>query len=125
MCFLPTLFTNLSPSRLNLKKANSINMEKPLEINVSGTSTISRSAERAIVTIHVTSSGPSQSDVSANVVNTANSLQESLRSLSPKDSEGQSIPGAAVTYWTMAAYSTSYFSVWLDASHRNADGSLK
>ena len=104
---------------------NTTNMVKHLEINVSGTSTISHNAERAIVTIHISSSGPSQSQVSANVINTANSLQESLKTLSPKDSDGQPAPGAAVTSWSMAAYNTSYFTVWLDASQRNADGSLK
>jgi uncharacterized protein YggE len=96
----------------------------PLVINVSGTSNISRRAERAVVSIYVSASGPDQSTVTANVTQTANGLQKDLKELSSTESApGTSARVPPITHWSMSSLATGSYLVWLQ--ERNADGSAK
>ena len=62
----------------------------PLTITAQGTSTIFRQAERAVVTVHVSSEGTSQEKVSKEVMLVANELRSMLKGLSPKTENGMS-----------------------------------
>jgi uncharacterized protein len=96
----------------------------PLVINVSGTSNISRRAERAVVSLYVSASGPSQSIVTSNVTSTANELQKNLKELSSKESApgtGARVP--PITHWSMSSLATGGYLVWLQ--EKNADGSAR
>jgi uncharacterized protein YggE len=86
----------------------------PLKVNVTGTSTISRRAERAIVIVAVSSSGPDQAQVTKNVTSTVNKVQNGLRQLNPKnDATGEPTPEAAITHWSMSSLSTGSYFIWL------------
>lgn len=79
----------------------------PLRIEVTGQSTISRRAERALIHLSVSSTGPSQQTVIDNVTTTSNHLQSQLKtSLAPKDSAGSPTEDAAVTHWSMSTLNT-------------------
>jgi hypothetical protein len=62
----------------------------PVTITAQGTSTIFRQAERAVVTVRVSSEGTSQEKVSKDVALTANELRSMLKGLSPKTENGMS-----------------------------------
>ena len=64
----------------------------PVTITAQGTSTIFRQAERAVITVHVSSEGTSQEKVSNEVTLTANELRSMLKGLSPKTEKGMSFP---------------------------------
>jgi hypothetical protein len=103
----------------------------PVTITAQGTSTIFRQAERAVVTVHVSSEGTSQEKVSEEVTLTANELRSMLKGLSPKTENGMSLPlvnprdtsreislrrdvgeakpDAPVTYWKNSTLSTSSY----------------
>lgn len=85
----------------------------PLRIEVTGTSTISRRPERAIIHLHVSSTGPSLETVIDNVASTSNSLQTLVKSkLAPKDTSGSPTSDAAVTHWSMSSLSTGSWYVY-------------
>jgi uncharacterized protein len=103
----------------------------PVTITAQGTSTIFRQAERAVVTVYVSSEGTSQEKVSKEVTLTANELRSMLKGLSPKTENGMSFPlvnlrdssrqislqrdvgevtpDAPVTYWKNSTLSTSSY----------------
>jgi uncharacterized protein len=82
----------------------------PLIINVTGTSTISRQPERAVIYVNVSNAGSVQSDVTQSVTRTAKQLQTDLNQLAPKDSNGKAAANAPITHWSMQSISTgSYF----------------
>ena len=107
----------------------------PVTITAQGTSTIFRRAERAVVTVYVSSEDTSQEKVSKEVTLTTNELRSMLKGLSPKTETGMSFPlvnpwdtswqislrrdigevtpDAPVTYWKNSTLSTS--------SHRPTD----
>ncbi|KAH6665559.1 hypothetical protein B0J14DRAFT_492192 [Halenospora varia] len=80
----------------------------PLIVTVYGQSELYHRAERAVMSISVTSSGPSQEQSSQDVTSTASSIQSTLRALSPKDATGVATADAAITHWTMKTLSTSF-----------------
>jgi uncharacterized protein YggE len=81
----------------------------PLTIIVNGNSSITRTAERAIVNIQVSTEGNDQETVSKEVTSTSKALQKLFDELAPKTDSGQPIPEAPVTSWTMRSlYTGSY-----------------
>jgi len=95
----------------------------PLVINVSGTSSISRRAERAVVSISVSSNGPDQQKTTSEVTETAKQLQSDLRTLAPKADPTVLLPESPITHWSMSTLSTGSYFIWLDA--KDEDGQLK
>lgn len=103
----------------------------PVTITAQGTSTIFRQAERAVITVHVSSEDTSQEKVSNEVTLTANELRSMLKGLSPKTEKGMSFPlvnlwdtsreislrrdvgevtpDAPVTYWKNSTLSTGSY----------------
>jgi len=83
--------------------------EKALKIVVQGTSSITRTAERAIVSIQVSTEGKDQESVSNQAMTTAKQLQTLFTELSPKTELGEPTAAAAVIAWSMGAlYTSSY-----------------
>lgn len=81
----------------------------PLAITVQGNSTITRTAERAIVTFAVFTEGNDQEAVSKEVTATSKSLQSFFTEISPKTDSGDPKPEAPVTAWNMRSmYTGSY-----------------
>jgi len=81
----------------------------PLTITVQGNSTITRTAERAIVTFAVFTEGNDQEAVSKDVTATSKSLQILFTEISPKTESGEPTPEAPVTAWNMRPmYTNSY-----------------
>ena len=78
-----------------------------LEIEVRGTSTITRDPERATLSITISSQGLTQETVSEEVSSTFNRLQQSFTELAPKTSTGLATPEAAIT-----TFSTSFLRSW-------------
>jgi len=96
----------------------------PLIINVSGISTISRRAERAVVSIYVSSSGYDQQQVAAEVTATSKTLQSTLRKLSNNDAPPGSIEtdsAAPITHWSMNTLSTSSYMIYHDNDRTKQD----
>ena len=87
-----------------------------LTISTLGTSVLSRQAERAVVTLDVSGSGRTQSNVSQEVNSTSNRLQSILQALAPKIGSGETDPDAAsdtaVTHWSMSSLSTGSHIPW-------------
>ena len=79
----------------------------PLEINVEGSSSIQRQAERGILTVTVSASGPSQDTVSDSVRSTANELQRILKELAGSTGSNTPDPNAPVTILTMTLLRTN------------------
>ncbi|TID23561.1 gb [Venturia nashicola] len=96
----------------------------PLIINVDGTSTISRRAERAVVSIQVSSSGPDQQQVASEVTAVAKTLQTMLRELStlgvPSGSAAAD-SAKAITHWSMNTLSTGSYMIYHDSDRKNHD----
>ncbi|KAJ5184002.1 hypothetical protein N7492_001618 [Penicillium capsulatum] len=69
----------------------------PLQIHLSGTSSVAYRPERGTLAITVKSSGPEQQPVSADVTTTSNYLNQGFRELSPKLETGAVAPDAPVT----------------------------
>ena len=78
----------------------------PLTIDVTGESTISRVAERGVLTIHVSSTGKSQESVSEDVTRTCHNLRKTFSGLAPKNAEGLAPADAPVTQFSMSAFIT-------------------
>ena len=100
----------------------------PLIINVSGVSTISRRAERAVVSIYVSSSGYDQQQVAEEVTAVAKTLQSTLRELSQNESppgSAKSDVAGAITHWTMNTLSTSSYMIYHDNDHTKPDSERK
>ncbi|KAB8071862.1 hypothetical protein BDV29DRAFT_11496 [Aspergillus leporis] len=83
-----------------------------LTINTVGTSTLHRQAERAVITLDVSSEGNNQSTVSQDVTHTSNRLQSLLKETSPKQASGDATPQAPVTFWSMSSISTGSYLPW-------------
>ena len=79
----------------------------PLEVDVRGTSSITRLPERAVLSINVASEGPSQEVVSQEVSSTCNELKQSFITLASKTATGEAAPEAAIT-----TFSTSSLRSW-------------
>src|SRR5436190_14404406 len=75
----------------------------PLEINVTGVSTIHRHAERGSMSITVMSEGPVQETVSEEVTSTNNRLQQMFKTLAPKTATGEATPDAPVTVFSIGS----------------------
>lgn len=96
----------------------------PLIINVDGTSTISRRAERAVVFIQVSSSGPDQQQVASEVTTVAITLQAKLRQLSKNEVPPGSTAAdstTAITHWSMNTLSTGSYLIYHDGDRRRHD----
>jgi uncharacterized protein len=83
--------------------------EKALKIVVQGTSSITRTAERAIVSIQLSTEGKDRDSVSNQAMITAKQLQTLFTELSPKTESGEPTAEAAVTAWTMRPLHTSFY----------------
>jgi uncharacterized protein YggE len=97
----------------------------PLIITTTGTSTISRPAERATVTIQVNSSGPSQQEVSQDVISTSQTLQNSLKELSSGTETGRAAAGSGMIQWSLSTLSTFSYPMWNDAQQVHVDPTKK
>ena len=83
-------------------------MSKPtLEIDVRGTSEISRDPERAVLSVGISSEGADQEVVSQHVSSTCNQLQQTFDRLTPKTSTGAVTPEAPII-----AFSTTSLRSW-------------
>jgi len=91
-----------SPSNDNSK-------EKALTIIVQGTSSITRTAERAIVAIQLTTEDKDPETVLKQVTSSAKQLQSSFTQLSPKTESGEPATDAAITAWSMRTLHTSSY----------------
>ncbi|KAF7592340.1 hypothetical protein BBP40_000399 [Aspergillus hancockii] len=83
-----------------------------LTIHTIGTSTLHRQAERAVVTLDVSSDGSDPSTVSQDVSRTSNRLQSLLKEIAPKQESGDATPSAPVTFWSMSSISTGSYLPW-------------
>jgi uncharacterized protein len=92
--------------------------EKTLTIVVQGTSSITRTAERAIVSIQVSTEGKDHEFVSNQAMTTAKQLQTLFTLLSQKTKSGESTDAAAITAWSMRALYTSFYT---PHDHNGAD----
>jgi hypothetical protein len=94
--------------------------QNPLNINVTGNSKITRRAERAVVTIHVSSDGEDQQKVVSEVTATTKTLQNTLRQLAKKDApKGESAALShsntpPITHWSMSTLYTRSYVPWYD-----------
>lgn len=77
-----------------------------LEINVKGTATVSRLAERAVLDLAVYSEGSNQDVVSQEVTSTVNNLRNMSKELAPKTKNGAAAPNAAVTVFSTSSLTT-------------------
>lgn len=96
----------------------------PLIIDVDGSSTISRWAERAIASISVSSGGDDQQQVATKVTAVVKTLQAMLRELSKNESPlgaTQTESASAITHWSMNNLSTSSYVIYQDDDHRKRD----
>ncbi|RJE24936.1 hypothetical protein PHISCL_02768, partial [Aspergillus sclerotialis] len=84
----------------------------PIEISVTGSSSIHRHPERAFLTLRVSSNGPSQATVSQEVTLRSNHIQNLLNLLSPKTETGEATPDAPVT-----VYSVGFLRSWSHVPH--------
>lgn len=84
----------------------------PIEISVTGTSSIHRHPERAFLTLRVSSNGHSQATVSQEVTLRSNGIQQLLNELAPKTETGQATPDAPVT-----VYSVGFLRSWSQVPH--------
>lgn len=73
----------------------------PIEICVTGTSSIHRHPERAFLTLRVSSSGTSQETVSEETTSRSNDIQQLLKDLAPKTETGEPTPDAPVTIFSV------------------------
>ncbi|KAK3309620.1 uncharacterized protein B0T15DRAFT_8701 [Chaetomium strumarium] len=95
-----------------------------LKIHTIGTSTLSRAAEQAVLTLEVSSTGPTQSGVSHEVTTTSNLVQSELEAHSSERSTAEragpttspSADEVAVSHWSMSSLSTGSYIPW-DAQH--------
>jgi uncharacterized protein YggE len=101
----------------------------PLIIVVSGSSKIARRAERAVVSLYISSQGPNQQQVISEVTSTAKLLQSTLRQLSIKDlAEGKpenlsdSVATPPITHWSMSTLSTGSYAAWYGANRDDKEG---
>ncbi|RYP40667.1 hypothetical protein DL767_001525 [Monosporascus sp. MG133] len=91
-----------------------------LRIHTLGTSTLSRAAERAVLTLEVSSAGPTQSGVSLEVTTTSNIMQSELEGFSSERctadrTDSTASPSAdefVVTQWSMSSLSTGSYIPW-------------
>ncbi|QDS69623.1 hypothetical protein FKW77_008890 [Venturia effusa] len=96
----------------------------PLIIKVDETSTISRRAERAVVSVQVSSSGPDQQQVASEVTAVAKSLQDMLRELSKTEAPAGSTASeyaAPITHWSMNTLSTGSYMIYHDDDRTKHD----
>ena len=77
-----------------------------LEIQVTGSSTVSHHAERGVLTLNVSSSGHSQETVFQEVKATTNSVQDLFKQLAPKDASGNPTDSAAITVFSTTSLRT-------------------
>lgn len=94
---------------LNQSPSNAEGKEKALTIVVQGTSSITRTAERAIVGIQITTEDKDRETVSNQVMSTAKQLQTFFNQLAPKTESGEPAVDAAITAWSMRTLHTSSY----------------
>jgi uncharacterized protein YggE len=82
-------------------------------INTSGSATISRPPERAVVSVHISANGTKQKEVTAGVTQTAQKLQTDLNQLAPKDAKGAAAENAPITHWSMSSISSGSYFVYI------------
>ena len=90
----------------------------PLEIHLSGESIISRHAERAVLSVEVSSEGISRETVSHDVTSTSNELIKMFKEIAPKSEDGKARPDAPVTIFSMTSSQTS---TWVPTTSRNGE----
>lgn len=82
----------------------------PVKIHVEGHSTIYRLAERAAMSVDISSEGPAQDAVSTAVTTTARTLQATLDELCPRitggNKDGEISPDAPISFYALEALST-------------------
>jgi uncharacterized protein YggE len=96
-----------------------------VRIHTIGTSTLSRAAEQAVLTLEVSSEGPTQSAVSLEVTTTSNLVQSELKANSsekgtadPAGSPMSPSPDeATISQWSMSSLSTGSYMPW-DPQHK-------
>lgn len=105
--FIFPLIPENSSAILSSSTSGSDQNMAPLEIHISGTSSVAYRPERGTLAITVKSSGPEQQPVSAEVTNTSNELNKGFKELSPKLETGVATPEAAVT-----TFSSKHLRTW-------------
>jgi len=87
----------------------------PLRISVRGTASITRAAERAVLSIKVSAQGPSQQENFAGAVAAAKKLQDIFTSQSHSDGTQAEQDAAAIERWTMSSITTHS---WYDHNNK-------
>ncbi|KAL2816000.1 hypothetical protein BDW59DRAFT_153513 [Aspergillus cavernicola] len=77
----------------------------PIDITTTGSATIARPAERAILTITIKDNGPDATTVTNNVVTRTNQIKQILEPLNAKTESGSLAPHAAITHFSMGSLS--------------------
>lgn len=97
-----------------------------LEINVTGTGYTVRKAERAILVLQATcEKKPTPAEASAAVTQTANILREAITPYCPQDgATGQTLPGAAISHYSMSTLDTSSYTNQREGSGRDGKGPI-
>jgi uncharacterized protein YggE len=85
----------------------------PIVIMVTGSSTITRKAERATLIIGVSDTGPIQKDAVEHVTATAKQLQAGFKLLAPTEGGGSTSSRPAITRWSMSNLTTGQWAVWM------------
>ena len=84
----------------------------PIEISVTGSSSIQRHPERAFLTLRVSSTGPSQATVSQEVTLRSNGINQLLNELATKSETEQATSDAPVT-----DFSVGFLKSWSELPH--------
>ncbi|KAH8661091.1 hypothetical protein BGZ61DRAFT_510454 [Ilyonectria robusta] len=77
----------------------------PFVINVTGRSEIPHPAERALINVHVASSGTDKATVSSQVISTAKTIESLLRELSPQADSPDAKQASALPHWSKTSLS--------------------
>jgi uncharacterized protein len=89
----------------------------PIIIVVTGSSRITRKAERATLTLEVSDTGPIQKNAVEHVTTTAKQLQAGFKLLAPTEGDGGTSSRPAVTRWSMSNLSTGQWTAWLSGQN--------
>lgn len=81
----------------------------PLSVTVTGSSSISRQAERGVLTVSAKAEGPEKELVSQEVTSASNELHQMFTALSPKTEVGAATADAPVTVFSSTMLRTGYF----------------
>ncbi|KAL6399548.1 hypothetical protein AUP68_18097 [Ilyonectria robusta] len=111
---LPPLYTTYchqhpvrpNPYSLSINQLFPVSFDiTPFVITVTGRSEIPHPAERALINVHVASSGTDKATVSSQVISTAKTIESLLRELSPQADSPDAKQASALPHWSKTSLS--------------------